>query len=254
MASMQPAKRDGQDIVFDNGIPVAISRADGSSVVVMPVTSATGRYQIGDRVSFLVLVRNNSSARVEISEENFTLTANDTHARTVTAVEMEDKIRSDAAWARAANGFSAVLSSMGAAATAGRSTATVRSNGSIAYVSVTDHGEQQRVQREIARDHREASDAITAREQFDVASLARVLQRNTLGPGAQVGGFVVLDVPRASACFKWAPSQAGASSRPDQATAGAMMVKESIPCHFTLTARVGGDTHSFVFDETFSGG
>jgi hypothetical protein len=250
MASMQPVKRDGQDIVFENGVPVAISRASMSSVVVMPVTSATGRYQVGDRVAFLVLVRNDSSERVEISEDNFTLTANDTRAHTVTGVEMEDKIRSDAAWAQAANGFSAVLSSMAAAATAGRSTGTVRTNGSTAYVSVTDHGESQRAQMEIARDHRDASDAISAREQYAASGLSRVLQRNTLLPGARVGGFVVMNIPRDSACF----TLVRVAVQPDPPPPEPAMKKVAIPCHFTLTASVGHETHSFVFDEAFSGG
>jgi hypothetical protein len=263
---MQPVKHDGLDVVYDNGVPVTLSRSRQSDVIVAPVTGPTGRYKIGNQVAFLVLVRNRSPERIEVSEASFSLTANGTRARTITAAAMEDAIRSDAAWAQAATGFSAVVSSLGAAQSAGRSTAVVQSGGKTAYVDVRDHAEAQRAQREVARDYAQASAAIATREQYALANLTRMVQRNTVQPNSEVGGFVVMDVPRA-ACVKViqlgfeAPasqetvSQGKMSSeaRMASAAAGAMTRTEVTPCHFTFTAEVGGETHTISFDELFSG-
>jgi hypothetical protein len=262
MASMQPVKHHDQDVVYDNGVPVTLSRTGQSDVIVAPVTGPTGRYQMGDRVAFLVLVRNRSPERMEVSEGSFTLTANGTRARTVTAIEMEDAIRSDAAWAQAATAFSAALSSFGTAQTAGRSTGSVRSGANTTHVEVRDHGEAQRAQREVARDYAQMSATISTREQHGLANLTRMLQRNTLQPNAEVGGIIVMNVPRRSACIKVIPvdtEPAGSTDSPGSPEPAGLMPPEaetrteSIPCHFTLTAELGGETHTISFDEKFSG-
>jgi hypothetical protein len=261
---MQPLKHDGQDVVYDNGVPVTLSRMRQSDVIVAPVTGPTGRYKIEDRVAFLGLVRNRSAERIEVSEANFKLTASGAYARTITAAEMEDKIRSEAAWAHAANAFSAVVASFDAALTAGRTTAVVESGGQkasvevsdngewrarrevareSAYVDVRDHGEARRAQREVVRDYAQASAAVATREQYDLANLRRMLQRNTVEPNSEVGGIVVMNVPRDYAC-----ATAGSAGT------GAMGVRgEAIPCHFTFAAEVAGETHKIRFDEAFSG-
>jgi hypothetical protein len=259
MASMQPVKHDHQDVVYDNGVPVTLSHSRQSDVIVAPVTGASGRYKIGDRVAFLVLVRNRSPERIEVSEASFTVTANGMRARTITAAQMEDAIRSEAAWAQAAAGFSAVLSSLGTAQTAGRSTAVVTGGGNTAYVDVRDHGEAQRAQREVARDYTQTSAVISSREQYAVANLSRMLQRSTVHPNSEAGGLVVMSVPRGSACIKVVPlDPAPAGSR--EAAPGAPEISdgpetrtESIPCHFTFTADIAGETHTISFDEVFSG-
>jgi hypothetical protein len=246
MASMQPKARDGLDIVYQNGVPVTLSRGLLSDVVVAPVTGPSGRYAVGNRVEFVVGVRNRSGERVDVSEANFELLASGVRGRTVSAAEIEDAIRSDAASRQAALAFSAGVASFAAGMSAGRSTATVYSNGSTATVSVYNPGEAQRAQRDVARDYAQASTAVAVREQAALEGTASVLQRNTLLPNSAVSGFVFMDFPRAESCTKVVTV--------DSVKAGPQTEKVLIPCRFTLLAHVGSELHTIIFDEAFAAG
>jgi len=251
LASMKPVAREGQDIIYDNGTPVVMSRGTKADVMVLPVTGATGRYEVGERVAFAVQVRNRSGERCEISEADFQLIANASAARTIKAVEMEDEIRSQARWARAANAISAAAASF-SAASAGTSTSVVTTSGGTAAVIHTyDNGAAQTAQRQVANDAAASAAAIDERERVMLASLDRMLQRNTLQPGASVGGFVVMSVPRYTACSRQENTGAG-PERSGGATATVMVVEH--PCWFTLTANVAGELHSFAFSEVFATG
>jgi hypothetical protein len=258
MASVQPLKHEGQDVIYENGLPVTTSSGRESDLIVAPVTSATGRYRISNRLMFMVLIRNRSPNRIEVSEASFTLRTSGALAHTITSVEMEDTIRSQAAWAQAMNGISTALASMNAGMYGGRSSATVHGKGEITTVSVTDHAEAQRAQREVAREGATNSAVITARERAALDGLDRMLQRNTVLPGAEVGGLVVLDIPRSSACTRQVPAGEVTESDPENPDAPPKKTQlyrtESIPCKFELTAAVAGDTHTISFDEVFSGG
>jgi hypothetical protein len=77
LASVEPVKVDGQDILYKNGIPIILSRAEGSDFAASPQAGPTGRYRVGARVFFMVSVRNLSSRRIEISEASFAAAGND---------------------------------------------------------------------------------------------------------------------------------------------------------------------------------
>jgi hypothetical protein len=230
---MRPVQRDGQDVIYDNGTPIVLSRGERSDVTVSPVTGSTGRYPISDRVAFLVYIRNRSGERIEVSEGSFKLVASGAPARTVLAIEEEDKVRSQAAWAR----FAAATSAMSAGTT--HSVVYTGSGNATAVVKTYDPG---RARSEAAADVA----AINAAEQSALADLSHMLQRNTVLPGGAVGGVVVMALPREDACV-----QGERPSRPVYGAGVATPAVISVPCTFTLTAEVAKDVHEFHFDEMF---
>ena len=247
LASMKPVAREGQDIIYDNGTPAVMSRGEKADVIVRPITGATGRYEVGERVAFAVQVRNRSGERCEISEADFKLIANETPARTIKAVEMEDEITSQARWAHAANAISAAAASF-SAASAGTSTSVVTTSGGTAVVHTYDNGAAQTAQRQVANDAAASAAAIDERERMMLANLDRMLQRNTVQPGASAGGFVVMSVPRERACSR---EEAGSGT---DTVGRPTTIQVSIPCWFTLTANVAGEIHSISFSEVFADG
>jgi hypothetical protein len=153
---------------------------------------------------------------------------------------MEDAIRKDASWARAVNAF-VTVAGMLETANDGRTTYTVSGPRGTDVVTAIDHGEARRARNEVLSASLVASAAIESRTRSEIANLSRVLQRNTLLPGGVVGGFVVMAVPRASAC-----------SHIEQSTASGFGQRVNDPCKFTLTANLAGDSHTFSFDEVFA--
>ena len=121
MVHVEPLQREGQDVTYRNGTPVMFSRGSYSDVILAPLGSSTGRYEIGTRLYLMVAVRSRYPSRIEVSEASFRVTGNGAPARVVPAIQLEDEIHWSAAFEQVANAFSGAFRSM-AAQSAGTTT------------------------------------------------------------------------------------------------------------------------------------
>lgn len=237
MARMAPVQRNGQDLVYRNGIPILSSRGARCDVVLAPVTTATGRHEINDRVTFMARIWNHSQARLDVSEASFTFTANGTPTDVVTPAELEDEIRSNAAWARAAVVFAAAAASFDAGVNGGTTTYSGSVGGTPFTGRAYNSGQARQAQYAVATAAGAQVAAISGAEAQQSASLLNAFQRNTVEPGDAAGGFVVVRAPRFGAC-----------SRTDARGGG---YRTPTPCKFNVTFSVAGEKHEFGFDEQF---
>jgi hypothetical protein len=249
MVTAEPVHFEGQDVVYKGGAPIVMSRLESSDVVIAPRVGPSGRYPAENRIFYMVAIRNRSPGRIEISEASFSATANGSPTWVVRAVEIEDAAISDAAWAQSMNAFAAGVAALGAsyAGTTTRS-GTARVTSSTGHVSGTvkyaeqsyNRGQAVQAQRQVAADARANSEAIQAREQAQLDQIATLIRRTTLEAGEPISGIVVIEAPRYGAC-----GIPGATvGRGGPATSEG-------PCSLRIQVRVGADTHSFGFEETF---
>jgi hypothetical protein len=234
---MAPVQRNGQDLVYRNGIPILSSRGERCDVVLAPVTTATGRHEINDRVTFMARVWNHSQARLDVSETSFTFTANGIPTDVVTPAELEDEIRTNAAWARAAVVFAAAAASVDAGVNGGATTYSGSVGGTPFTAQSYNVGQARQAQYGAAAAAGVQVTAIAGAEAEQRARLMNAFQRNTVEPGGAAGGFVVVRAPRFGAC-----------SRTDARGAG---YRTPTPCKFNVTFSVAGEKHEFGFNEEF---
>ncbi len=236
LASVEPVRFQGQEVLYKSGTPIVMSRGAASDVVIAPKTGPTGRYKVEQRIFFMVSARNRGPARIEISEANFSATANGSPARIVKAVEIEDAVLSDAAWAQSRNAFAA-----GAATLQASDAGTTTFSGQVGNMSFAGNsynsGQAAQAQRQVAAGAAANSEAIRAREQTQLGQVATLLQRTTVGAGEGVSGVVVIEPTRHTRC--------------DDVRQG--MVVQTRPCSLRIQVRIGLDTHTIGFDESFSG-
>jgi hypothetical protein len=221
MIRAEPVQRPGQDVIYKNGMPIIISKLEGSELVIQPMAGATGRYSMQSRVGFVAAIHNLSARRIEVSEASFAAVASGETMHVLRAAEIEDEIQASAAWAQT---FNAVA---GAMAMAGTSSPTLR------YA--------------VARDIATTSRAIDVSAQIQTGRLASALQRTTLEAGESVIGGISVEAPRDTACspdplIKEAPpvnqySPSNAGRRPGV-------------CRWTLYVNVGSERHIVQFNET----
>jgi hypothetical protein len=224
-----------QDVIYRAGMVIVTSKEPGSEVMIEPVAGPTGRYKLGDRVGYVVSIRNLSSHRIEVSEASVSATANSQPAHVFRATEIEDQIRKQEAWAQALNFVVGVAEG-----------ATSRSG----------FGKVLAAERTAAR-----SGAIQANATAQGNALGSwALQRTTLEPGEVVTGGVSIDAPRRAACPRYIAYETGAtytnaaSPRADTNTAREAQQGEGYrsggACVWTVSVKVGTDVHTFRLGET----
>ncbi len=253
MVHVEPLQREGQDVTYRNGTPVMFSRGSYSDVILAPLGSSTGRYEIGTRLYLMVAVRSRYPSRIEVSEASFRVTGNGAPARVVPAIQLEDEIHWSAAFEQVANAFSGAFRSM-AAQSAGTTTYSGRVGSSGTRIEGTSHnhgatmqaqreGATMQAQREAAHDTAANAAAIASRESIQVASLSSLLQRNTVEPGDWVSGVVVAEPPRATACGVLNSRGTGGTGE---------VWKLPGPCQIEVIADAGGEAHTFSFGEVIT--
>jgi hypothetical protein len=211
LVKIAPANAAGKDVTWKTGTPMIVSRGERSDVAVMPVAGPTGRYPISDRFSLVVIVTNKSDKRVEVSESSVSVATNKSPARTVLATEVEDTIRTSAAWAQAFNFVATAFLAADTRSTVGRQL-------------LVDSGVRR-------------SAAIDDQEQRGLAAVAKLFQRTTIEPRESYSGGVTVDFRRSDLCS----SSAGYAR-------GARVVRLE-PCAFDVRVECGGEVHEFAFLE-----
>src|SRR5260370_1333111 len=113
MVRMEPTPAANQDVRFKNSTPIVYSRGPRFDVVVSPKAGPTGRYELTDRLAFMVGVHNHSDRRIEVSEANISATGNQSPLRMLRAVEIEDSVITDASWAQFRNTVDRAIQAFG---------------------------------------------------------------------------------------------------------------------------------------------
>jgi hypothetical protein len=192
-----PVQADGQDETFRNGTPFLSSRGARFDVTVAPKGGPTGRYSLEPRIPYFVFVRNRSDARIRVSERSIRVQARafGRHAEVnvLSASEIEDKIRLDAAWAQAAVGFAAAASAMSSALSPPGTTYHSLQVGGVSGSGVSyspDVARQER--RQQTAEASAAAEKIAGNERAALSRVSELLQMNTLEPGDSVSGAIML--------------------------------------------------------------
>jgi len=239
---MEPHPLAGQEVTYRNGTPIISAHGPGTDVILAPLGSATGRHELASRVYFLVAVRNRSPRPIEVSEASFRATGNGGPAPVVPAIQIEDEIRHNAAFAQSVNALAGVFSSI-AASSAGttRFTATSSTGGTVSGTAYNP-GAAAEAQRQAASDTAARSAAIAANEKAQLSSLSSLLQRNTVEPGEWVSGTVVIEPPRMTAC--------GVDSTLSTPSGPVVQQRRPGPCDILFVATpLDTDAYSFSFKE-----
>ncbi len=219
MVRPDPVQLEGQDVIYKNGTPIVISKQAASAVVIQPMASATGRYDLRDRVGFVAAIQNLSPKRIEVSEANVSARANGVGTHVMRATEIEDEIRASAAWAQTFNAVAGAL-------------VIANSSSSVARYYV-------------AKDTARTASAIDASAQVRAAALASALQRTTLEAGESVVGGISIEAPRVAVCSKDPIRENPLNTdKPDP-----YYGRRPGPCQWIIYVTVGGDRHVIRFNE-----
>ena len=219
MARVEPRRFEGQDVAWHNGAPIIFSRLAESEVSVGPKAGPTGRYRVDKRLYLLVAIRNRSARAVEVAESSVTVTCNDAPSLVVQAVDVENDIMRDAAWAQAMNSFASAVATSQAAHLPDKSAAWF-------------------AKRQVASDSARTAEDIGRSEQARLHRVELLLQRNTIAPEELLTGFVVLEPP---------PQRKPAWNEPS-----GVAVPRTVPCILKVSVTVAHDTHVFMLDEALS--
>jgi hypothetical protein len=257
MARMEPLPTKEQEVQFKNGTPILFSGGERFDVAISPKGGPTGRYKLEPRLELMVGVHNRSGRRVEVSERNILASANNSPARVVEAVEIEDAIIRNASWAQAMNTFDGAMQ-YAAARNAGRTTysgtsrqrATVRQVGQLEPTEIEgqtafqgqsyNEGAAMQAQRQAEADTTAKAQAIQSRARADLDRVATVFQRNTIEPGESYIGAVLLELDRTTACGVLVQSP------------GMTPYDAPGPCKIRVAVNVEGEAHTFDFNEVLS--
>ncbi|MBI5597271.1 MAG: hypothetical protein HY928_14350 [Elusimicrobia bacterium] len=236
---MSPAPGQMLDVTFKNGTPVVVSHGRLADVGLSPVAGPTGRYQMGDRIALMVKVRNKGGQRIEVSESNLSVQVNGMYARVLMAVEVEDEIRTSAAWAQAVNAVATGMATLGTSMTAGQTTHSGQVGG-VAYSGTSTNSSAARQEvRQVQAGGAARSAEIAARESAAIGGVAALFQQNTIEPGDWLIGGVVVEFARDALCVGQA-TEAGVPPTPDPGL-----------CRLDILATVAEESHRVTFVESF---
>ena len=231
-----PHRADGQDEVFKNGLPILSSRGAQTDVAVSPKGGPTGRYELGSRVPFFVFIRNRSDGRLLVSEQNIRVEAWGVRSKIVqpatvlSATQVENEVRSDAAWAQGVTAFASVAGAM-ALSDAGTTHQTAQVGGPAGLIvtgTSNNSGAAYQTQRLVLVDGANASTRIAAAESNSLNRVSQLIQRNTLEPGEAMSGGILIQRPDLLGC------------RSDDSF---------IKCKLQISVELGSDKHTFTFTE-----
>lgn len=216
MLRADPVRGDHQDVIYKSGVPIIVSELPNSELVIQPFTTGTGRYDMQSRVRFVLAIRNLGAQRIEVSESNVVAVASGEQTHVVRATEeIEDEIRTVAAWADALNLVAGAMEASSSPRWA---------------------------RYEVARNTAATSTAIAASARMQAGRLASAIQRTTLEPGESIVGGIAIDAPRSTACSL-------DPVRSDPIRPDIMQERRPGPCDWTLYVSVGGDRHVLRFRE-----
>jgi hypothetical protein len=206
--------------------------------VLAPRTGPTGRYGFGERVEFMVGVRNRTDQAVEVSETNITASGNDAPAPVLRAVDVEDSVLASAEWGHVMNAIAGTLNSaaaMGAGRTSYSASGVVGGQHVLVSGQSYDHGAALRAQRDAAAETAANASAIEDRKAAGLAKVAALFQRNTIRPGSTYIGVAIIEPPRKTACGV-------------QLTAYQYDLTSG-PCKLRISVNVDGEIHTFDLNE-----
>jgi hypothetical protein len=237
MLTMEPIRGDGQHQKFRSGTPTLASQGQIVDVAVAPRSGPTGRHELEPRIALLISLRNKLDRAVDVSERNVTVWAESPYPgrpekwqlAVVPATAIENEIRSDAAWSRAATGVAAGLSAIAATA-AGVTTHSGQAGGMQVTGTSYNAGAAMQAQRQVAVDAAAADAAIGAQERAALVGLHQAFQRNTVEPGAIFGGAVLADRPQQGSC--------------------SYLRGSAVRCKIVVKVEFEGETHTFTFNES----
>ncbi len=166
---MKPAEAERGEVRWWSGAPIVRSSGKAAAVAVSPLADASGRHEVGARITFFVLVQNVGGAPWEVPETSVSIAANGGGVLVYPGATVDEALRASAPAARTADAVASAFLGWDAGGASGAAPPPAG----------------------------------------DAASLARIhgaLQRVTVPPGALAGGFVVADVPRERACAEHTPT------------------------------------------------
>ncbi len=204
-AHIEPLKGEGQSLEYKQGNGFLFSPGARSSV---GIVAENPEYSISPRLSFLIRIENRGEDSVEIAESNISAIGNGLPLLVISAQQLAQEARTQAAWASVAVAFAGAANQYNAAQAgqttySGTTSATVYGSGNSSHVIGTyngtayDSGKAWQAQQQASQQTSDQLTTVEAQKQSQLNYIdTSIIQRTTVTAGAYVQGYVVIDAPK----------------------------------------------------------